>query len=51
MQGLAAKGALHTLTNDQLKKYLKLHGLRLGGKKDELVERITDHVDSKPRGS
>lgn len=44
MQGLAAAGALGKLKVDELKKYLKANGLKVTGKKDDLIERITEHL-------
>ena len=44
-QGLAAKGMLGKLKVDDLKKYLKANSLKLTGKKDELIQRITEHVE------
>lgn len=44
VQGLAGSGKVGTLKIDQLKLYLRLHGLRLSGTKAELVARIEDHV-------
>ncbi|EIE22641.1 ATP-dependent DNA helicase ii [Coccomyxa subellipsoidea C-169] len=44
-QGLAAKGTLGKLKVDELKKYLKANGLKLTGKKDELIQRITEHIE------
>ncbi len=44
-QGLAAKGTLGRLKVDELKKYLKAKGLKQTGKKDELIQRITEHME------
>ncbi|GJP42910.1 hypothetical protein CLOM_g2438 [Closterium sp. NIES-68] len=44
-RGLAEKGKLDTLTNEQLRDYLRLHSLPLTGRKAELVERIKEHLD------
>ncbi|PNH06049.1 ATP-dependent DNA helicase 2 subunit KU70 [Tetrabaena socialis] len=44
---LARAGNLSTLTIDQLKVYLKRHQLKLSGKKQELVERVLDHMGLK----
>ena len=44
-QGLAAKGTLGKLKVHDLKKYLKANGLKLTGKKDELIQRITEHIE------
>lgn len=41
---LAAEGGLARLTIPQLKDVCAAHGLKKTGKKDELVERITQHV-------
>jgi len=46
VQGLAAKGMLGKLKVDELKKYLKANGLKQTGKKDELIERITEHINT-----
>ncbi|CAL8470635.1 g10177 [Coccomyxa elongata] len=44
-EGLAAKGALGRLKVDELKKYLKAKGLKQTGKKDEVIQRITEHME------
>ncbi|CAI5461501.1 unnamed protein product [Closterium sp. Yama58-4] len=44
-RGLAEKGKLDTLTNEELKGYLRMHNLPLTGRKAELVERIKEHLD------
>ena len=43
-QGLASKGQLGKLKVDTLKEYCRAHGLKLAGKKDDLIERISEHV-------
>ena len=48
LQALAASGKLGKLKVDDLKPYLKANGLKVTGKKDELIERITAHVNSQP---
>ena len=48
VQVLAASGKLGTLKVDDLKPYLKANGLKVTGKKDELIERITEYVNSQP---
>ncbi len=48
LQALAASGKLGKLKVDDLKPYLRAHGLKVTGKKDELIERITEHIDSQP---
>ena len=45
-QGLAGKGQLGKLKVDQLKDYCRAHGLKLTGKKDDLIERISEHVST-----
>ena len=40
------EGTLSKLTMDQLKDYLRAHSLKLAGKKDELVARVTEHLGS-----
>ena len=47
-QALAASGKLGKLKVDDLKPYLRAHGLKVTGKKDDLIERITEHVNSQP---
>ncbi|CAL5220319.1 g2309 [Coccomyxa viridis] len=47
-KALAASGKLGKLKVDDLKPYLRAHGLKVTGKKDELIERITEHIDSQP---
>jgi hypothetical protein len=39
-QAKAAAGALKSLTNDQLKAWLRAHGCPVGGKKEELIARV-----------
>lgn len=39
-QAKAAAGALKSLTNDQLKAWLRTHGCPVGGKKEELIARV-----------
>ena len=46
LQALAASGKLGKLKVDDLKPYLKANGLKVTGKKDDLIERITEHVQS-----
>ena len=48
VQALAASGKLGKLKVDDLKPYLRAHGLKVTGKKDELIERITEHINSQP---
>ncbi|GLC47541.1 ATP-dependent DNA helicase II subunit 1 [Pleodorina starrii] len=43
-EGLYSAGGLAKLTNDDLKVYLRRHQLKVGGKKDELVARVTEHL-------
>ena len=43
-KGLAENDELKSLKNTDLKRYLKAHGLKVGGKKADLVERIRAHV-------
>ena len=38
------EGRIEGATIPQLKKYCEAHGLKKGGKKAELVERVTDHI-------
>ena len=45
MQALAASGKLGKLKVDDLKVYLKVNGLKVTGKKDELIQRITEHME------
>jgi len=42
-----ASGELKKLTIPQLKIYLKQNRLTQGGKKDELIQRISDHIEKK----
>lgn len=44
MQALAEKGQLGTLTVDQLKPYLRANGLKLTGRKADLIQSMTDHM-------
>lgn len=46
LQALAASGKLGKLKVDDLKPYLKANGLKVTGKKDDLIQRITEHVQS-----
>ncbi|KAI8463879.1 MAG: SPOC like C-terminal domain-containing protein [Monoraphidium minutum] len=46
--GLANSDQLERLTNDQLKVYLRYHGLTLGGNKADLLARIRGHVNQEP---
>lgn len=46
MQALAASGKLGKLKVDDLKVYLKVNGLKVTGKKDELIQRVTEHIES-----
>ncbi|KIY98591.1 hypothetical protein MNEG_9369 [Monoraphidium neglectum] len=45
---LANSDQLGRLTNDQLKVYLRYHGLTLGGNKADLLARIQAHVNQEP---
>lgn len=45
MQGMAARGTLAKLTVNDLKKYCEVHHLLKGGKKDDIVQRVKEHVD------
>ncbi len=42
---MVAGGQLEGLTIPELKEYLKLKNLRMTGKKQELIDRITAHVN------
>ncbi len=42
---LCASGQLAKLTVEALKTYLAYHHLAVGGRKSELVHRITDHLE------
>jgi hypothetical protein len=42
LQELAANGRLGTLRVDDLKAYLRAKGLKLAGKKDELIARVAE---------
>lgn len=44
VEQLAADGKLKSLKVDVLKAYLKKHRLPVGGKKEDLIQRITRHV-------
>lgn len=44
LQRRAREGTLARLTAPDLKKYLKAHGLRVGGAKAELVARVEEHL-------
>ena len=44
-QGMAAKGTLAKLTVNDLKKDCELHHLLKGGKKDDLIQRIKEHLE------
>ena len=46
MQGLAANGKLMTLTVEDLKLYCAANGPVKGGKKADIIARITDHVNT-----
>ncbi len=43
---MAAAGTLGRLKVDELKVYLKANGLKVTGKKDELIELIQEHLTS-----
>ena len=45
VQGMAARGTLAKLTVNDLKKYCEVHQLPKSGKKDDIVQRITEHID------
>ena len=45
-QGKAQRGLLYSLTVPDLKKWLKAHGLTVGGAKAELIARIEDKLSS-----
>lgn len=44
VQGMAARGTLAKLTVNDLKKYCEVHQLPKSGKKDDIVQRILQHV-------
>ncbi|KAL3161464.1 hypothetical protein ABBQ32_010347 [Trebouxia sp. C0010 RCD-2024] len=44
-KGMAARGTLAKLTVNDLKKYCEVHHLLKGGKKDDIVQRVKEHVD------
>ena len=46
LQGLAAGGKLATLTVEELKLYCAANNLVKGGKKADIIARITEHVQS-----
>eukprot|EP00741_Cyanophora_paradoxa_P000203 tig00000402_g197.t1 len=46
-KSLAADGSIKSLTMDQLKSYCRTNGLKLSGKKEELVARVQAHIDGK----
>ena len=41
---MAARGTLAKLTVNDLKKYCEVHHLAKSGKKDDIVQRIIQHV-------
>ncbi|KAH6790055.1 SAP domain-containing protein [Perilla frutescens var. frutescens] len=45
IQKMIEDGQVDRLKVEQCKIYLRRHGLRLSGKKDELIQRIKEHVD------
>ena len=45
-QALAAAGTLGKLKVDDLKLYLRANGLKVAGKKDDLIQRVTEHLQS-----
>ena len=44
-QELVAKGALKNKTVDLLKQYCRHYKLKATGKKQELLDRVTEHVN------
>ena len=46
IKDLAAHGSLATLTVDELKLYCAANGLIKGGKKADIIARITQHLDA-----
>ena len=48
-QALAAAGMLGKLKVDDLKVYLKANGLKVAGKKDDLIQRVTEHLQSEQK--
>jgi len=46
MQKLATEGKLSKLTIAQLKVYIERHRLSKQGRKDDLIERIIEHMGS-----
>ena len=48
-QALAAAGTLGKLKVDDLKLFLKANGLKVAGKKDDLIQRVTEHIQSEEK--
>lgn len=45
MQGMAGRGTLAKLTVNDLKKYCEANHLLKSGKKDDIVQRVKEHLE------
>ena len=49
LQGMAAAGTLRKLKIFELRKYLRANGLNISGKKDDLIQRVEEHLGKAKR--